>query len=254
MTSSAPIQQQKKQSFISNVIFLTSIVVVRLLWYEWRPWHSLSLKRECVVWSLTIWLYSRVNRKATRPPLQQYGRYALVQQEYLQIYQRAFEKRGLDIAVLVNDDNGARCSDNKSNDTTTSTTTTVTRKELATWLGTQQWNGGVGVCVVSSTKSMTDAHSAVQQHYEFRSSGAVITMMDDDETNYTAENMKEENNGIVNITIPLYLQSSPSMAEASIQALGYSRRLKLHQVLKQHIKDSITNMLLLLFTSFAGSN
>mmetsp|Transcript_4803 Transcript_4803/g.8843 ORF Transcript_4803/g.8843 Transcript_4803/m.8843 type:complete len:89 (+) Transcript_4803:541-807(+) len=72
---------------------------------------------------------------------------------------------------------------------------------------------------------------------EFRSSGAIITMMCDDEKE-TRENEKEIKSEIMFLNVPFNLQSSPGVAEASINAIGYSRRLARYQVWKQQFKDS----------------
>lgn len=190
-------------------------------------------------------LYSRIYRKATRRPLCFYGQCALIQEEYLSIFQHAFQKRGLEIAVLSRDASEEPKKKKKkarNHQDDSSISSRVSLKELPSWLGRQQWNGGVGVFVVSNSSSssaddMEEATRAVKQHMEFRSSGAIITMMCDDEKE-TRENEKEIKSEIMFLNIPFSLQSSPGVAEASIKALGYSQRLARYQVWKQQFKDS----------------
>jgi hypothetical protein len=188
-------------------------------------------------------LYARIYRKATRRPLCFYGQYALIQEDYLSLFQHAFQKRGLEIAVLSRVDASEESKKKKKarNHQDDSINSRVSLKELPSWLGRQQWNGGVGVFVVSNSSNSADeveeATRAVKQHMEFRSSGAIITMMCDDEKE-TRENEKEIKSEIMFLNVPFNLQSSPGVAEASINALGYSRRLARYQVWKQQFKDS----------------
>lgn len=243
-----PTSPSRQQSFLSCLLFLSCIVFVRIVLYEWRPWSSLSLKRECIIWSLSWLLYSRLYRKATRRPLSYYGQCALVQEEYLPVFQQAFQKRGLDIAVLLRDEKEKEKDDADTKKTTShvrnqdnkesTCSSTVSLNELPSWLGKQQWNGGVGVFVVSNSTS-ADAAMKVEQHMKFRSSGAIITMLcENNNDKMASENKHETKTEIMYLDVPFDLQSSPGVAEASLKALGYSHRLKRYQVWKQQFKES----------------
>jgi len=173
-------------------------------------------------------LYSRVMKRATRPHLVNYGKVALVQKVYKELYESALQKRGLQV-VLLQENDGGKCSKEDS--------CIVTSQELPTWLGLQQWNGGVGVFVVGSSLLSSESTKAVIQHMMFRSSGVILIMGDEGEISDASNNSDENSKDLLVLKIPQYLQSSPSVAEASLKTLGYSRRLKLHHVLLQQIKD-----------------
>lgn len=182
-------------------------------------------------------LYSRLWRRASRPPLLYYGQVALVEEEYQEIMTPSLQKRGMNVVILSDVVPG---KENKNNKTKKRPNNVIIPDELPTWLGMQQWNGGVGVFVVGSSRLGDDTTIAVQQHMAFRSSGAIFIMNQGDSSNgdgIVSNTFTSQDKKLVHLQIPQYLQSSSSMAEASFKALGYSRRLKLHHVLLQQVKD-----------------
>lgn len=192
--------------------FAFCVVVIRWLLYEWRPWHELKLLRETGIWLCCLLVYRAVQRRTTARPLLNYGRWALVEDGYQHLFGPSLQSRGLQVAILSNN-------------------STVSWKQstapLLNWLGTQHWNGGVGVFVTSSNTDM----DALIQHMTFRSSGAIVVL---------GGTLEFPSSGRVTyLEIPPYLQTSPSVAEASFKALGYSRRLRLHHVLLQQLKDIV---------------
>ena len=237
MTTFEQQQQQSPATPISWWLLLFCIVFVRYFWYEWRPWHALSLKREVVVWSVVWFLYSKLEKRATRQPLLTYGTWALVQQDYADVFYKALEARGLQVAVLVMNDESEGDQKKMSAPSTSFETfpTRITPRQLPTWLGMQQWNGGVGVFVGNSS-SIPSAMESVEQHMLFRSSGAILLMNHGGDYTF----MSNHSESIVFLEIPHYLESSPSMADAAFKALGYRTRLHLHHVLWQRSKDIFT--------------
>lgn len=163
-------------------------------------------------------------------------------------FQEALTKRGMQVVVLLSNSNEEEMKKQKNYD---SPFARITHEKLPTWLGTQQWNGGVGVFIADSSTSSVQATPAqknvdcntnvvaamelVQQHMTFRSSGAILVM-----DNGSADSPKDDtNHDITYLQIPPYLQSSPSVAEAAFKALHYSQRLRLHHVLRQQVLDTI---------------
>lgn len=189
-------------------------VIVRWFLYEWRPWHSINLWREMFIWSSCLLVHRSLQRHATARPLLNYGRWALVEDGYQHVFGPSLQSRGLQVAVLSN------------NSTVSWKQSTV---PLANWLGTQQWNGGVGVYVTSSEIHMDD----VVQHMAFRSSGAILVLGGGSILEWPCCAATT----ITLLEIPPYLQASPSLSEASFKTLGYSRRLRMHHVLLQQLKD-----------------
>lgn len=190
--------------------FALCVVVIRWLLYEWRPWHELKLLRETGIWFCCLLVHQALQRRTTARPLLNYGRWALVEDGYQHLFGPSLQSRGLQVAILSNN-------------------STVSWKQstapLPSWLGTQHWNGGVGVFVTSSNSHM----DALIQHMTFRSSGAIVVL---------GGTLESPSSGrLTLLEIPPYLQTSPSVAEASLKALGYSRRLRLHHVLLQQVKD-----------------
>jgi hypothetical protein len=190
--------------------FALCVVVIRWLLYEWRPWHELKLLRETGIWFCCLLVHQALQRRTTARPLLNYGRWALVEDGYQHLFGPSLQSRGLQVAILSNN-------------------STVSWKQstapLPNWLGTQHWNGGVGVFVTSSNSHM----DALIQHMTFRSSGAIVVL---------GGTLESPSSGrLTLLEIPPYLQTSPSVAEASLKALGYSRRLRLHHVLLQQVKD-----------------
>jgi hypothetical protein len=207
-----PAKMMSDQSpVISLWKFALCVVLVRWFLYEWRPWHELNLLREIAVWLCCLLVYRSLQRRTTARPLLNYGRWALVEDGYQHLFGPSLQSRGLQVAVLSNN-------------------STVSWKQstapLSNWLGTQHWNGGVGVYVTSSEVNM----DYIIQHMAFRSSGAILVLGG-------SRLEKHSSRTITLLEIPPYLQTSPSLAEASLKALGYSRRLRLHHVLLQQVKD-----------------
>lgn len=204
------------------------VVVVRWFWYEWRPWHVLSLKREVLLWGMSLLLYWTIQRHSSIRPLRYYGKWALVDEELASKFEPALQSRGLHVAVLC------PSSKEKEGPTTSkqSIHCTTTPQELARWLGKQQWNGGVGIYITSSSTRSTDDYDCVKQvhdHMAFRSSGAIV-IVGIGESSLDSE-------GVVMLKVPSYLYNSSGLAEATLKALGLSKRLQLHHVLLQQVKE-----------------
>ena len=205
---------QQESSVLSLWKFALCVVVIRWLLYEWRPWHELNLLRETGIWLCCLLVHRTLQRRTTARPLLNYGRWALVEDGYQHIFGPSLQSRGLQVAIL-------------SNNSIVSWKTSTA--PLPHWLGTQHWNGGVGVFVTSSNSQIMDS-LIILQHMTFRSSGAIVVM-----GGTTLEFSFSER--LTLLEIPSYLQTSPSVAEASLKALGYSRQLRLHHVLLQQVKD-----------------
>ena len=171
------------------------------------------------VWFVTFLLYRTLQRRTNARPLLNYGRWALVEDGWQHLFGPALRSRGLQVVVLYE-----KASEQPKS---------ISVEELPHWLGTQQWHGGVGVLVMSSQNN--DMLPLVCQHMAFRASGAIILFQND-----SSEILKQQRNGVTLLDIPLYLQTSPSVAEAALEALGDSRRLQLHHVLWQQVKRGVS--------------